>query len=166
MDSSNYDPGSPLGREMLPSRALSPPRIQRNLGNANERRMQRDVRRRLDFEGDPFLNNQTQIHRKAFQDLGYFDLPKLPSPYLSINDRGDCVICQERPANIINEPCRHVTCCEPCFNEIRQDARGNVPCPICREPVTGFQRIMLYNFGKNKLKGMDSDIRYLKKLKC
>jgi hypothetical protein len=143
----------------------SPPRMQQqNPGNADERRAQRSVRRRLNLERTEY--NQTQLHPKAIQDHGYFDLPRLPSPYLSINDRGECGICQERPANIIIKPCRHLTCCEPCFNNLRQDAHGNVPCPMCREPVTGIERIMLYNFGKNKLKGVDSDISYLKRLKC
>ena len=51
-----------------------------------------------------------------------------------------CAVCLDRPVNTALTPCFHAGFCNGCAVTI---SFNRYPCPICRSPVTGMQRIYL-----------------------
>lgn len=47
----------------------------------------------------------------------------------------DCVVCFERPRDIVLLPCGHVVLCERCMKE-HFGAQVEPPCPLCRTPIS------------------------------
>jgi hypothetical protein len=51
---------------------------------------------------------------------------------LALLDAEGCVVCSERPADVLFIPCSHVCCCAACAG-----ALPGALCPLCRTPIAG-----------------------------
>lgn len=56
-------------------------------------------------------------------------------------DSPKCVVCLDAAKCALLDKCDHVSLCEECARAIMK--RGELPCPICRVPSTGWRRIYL-----------------------
>lgn len=52
----------------------------------------------------------------------------------SVDERFQCKICFENHVEVIFLPCKHVCCCQKCYNKLRVQE-----CPICRAKIKGVQ---------------------------
>eukprot|EP00929_Paragymnodinium_shiwhaense_P084352 TRINITY_DN45095_c0_g1_i1.p1 TRINITY_DN45095_c0_g1~~TRINITY_DN45095_c0_g1_i1.p1 ORF type:complete len:339 (+),score=11.99 TRINITY_DN45095_c0_g1_i1:63-1079(+) len=55
-------------------------------------------------------------------------------------DATACVICMQKPREVMVEPCAHVCLCLSCADNNRGNLSG---CPLCRKPVSTLRRIFL-----------------------
>ncbi|TNJ28598.1 Ankyrin repeat protein 2 [Giardia muris] len=62
-------------------------------------------------------------------------LPPLTGAQMQSGDR--CISCMIAPRNTVLYPCSHLCVCASCAHRLI-----NLPCPLCRVPVTGGQRVM------------------------
>ncbi len=52
-------------------------------------------------------------------------------------DDDACIICLDQPASVTFHPCSHCVTCPACAKLV---AQRDQPCPLCRSPVSSFQR--------------------------
>lgn len=86
------------------------------------------VRQEVLVEGGP------KSKRKFFEVNGMFGLEDL-------NDR-DCMVCYERPKDVVLANCRHCSVCSTCLRSLRDDK-----CPLCRAPFTAYFVLPLLDEG-------------------
>lgn len=49
-----------------------------------------------------------------------------------------CIICYDRPRNIILYPCKHMCICEDCYTTLRRELQG---CPLCRSSIININHV-------------------------
>lgn len=63
----------------------------------------------------------------------------------SSNNNNECVVCKDKPSNIVLLPCKHLKICDECNLKLQADAlsRGvqNYSCPYCRENVNDIMQV-------------------------
>ena len=52
-----------------------------------------------------------------------------------------CCICQDRVKNILLKPCKHLSLCEQCLDEVL--VRRDKVCPLCRKKIEGHDKVFL-----------------------
>lgn len=82
-------------------------------------------------ENDRFKgNNLEPLNMQQLKDLQNSLKLALFKVKNEINDRtetSNCLICTERPRNMVFSPCHHMCICEQCANTIQ-----DIKCPVCR----------------------------------
>ena len=58
------------------------------------------------------------------------DLWKIKS--INMKDDYKCVVCLDRPRDIIAKPCLHYSLCGACYARLDRKT-----CPLCKKPITG-----------------------------
>lgn len=54
-----------------------------------------------------------------------------------------CVICCDKPRQVLIEPCRHLLLCENCMNRISNLNNNNMICPNCARQIDYFAKIYI-----------------------
>ncbi|CAG9329890.1 unnamed protein product [Blepharisma stoltei] len=76
-----------------------------------------------------YLNRQAQRRRirREENEMNREVIIRMPAGF-------ECCICLENPRNIITDPCKHLSICQLCSENLED-------CPICRTPITAKTRI-------------------------
>lgn len=64
-------------------------------------------------------------------------LPSVPSERSPQRDSSSCVICLEKPRNVVILPCFHVALCDDCVRSLQKSTEAE--CPVCRLRITGVE---------------------------
>ena len=63
--------------------------------------------------------------------------PKNPN-FAEVDDEYRCVVCCDRPRDVILKPCLHFALCRECYKVIQSDK-----CLVCKEPITQIVPVIL-----------------------
>jgi hypothetical protein len=79
----------------------------------------RDVRSQLAVPLEPSLGPRGEATRGSLEVNGVYGFED--------TENRDCMVCFDRPRNIVFFPCRHCCVCPTCLRSLREDK-----CPLCR----------------------------------
>jgi len=99
---------------------------------------------RLKREGENFFQETERVELPEHSEEAQA-LVNQPTVFgNSLEDGGniysECLVCQDKPGNIVILACGHGSVCQECTNQIAHD-RGGAQCPLCRSPIEVFVRI-------------------------
>lgn len=86
-------------------------------------------RRAYGREGD--LGVPDIVRQLSFGDNAVHDIQGIYG--FEEEGESDCMICYNRPKNIVLLPCRHCSVCHPCLRSLRDEK-----CPLCRSVFTSY----------------------------
>ena len=73
------------------------------------------------------LNHYKNVQKRMREE----ELERLrDARFVNLNDDYKCIICVDRPRNVIMKPCLHFSICSVCYANLRKKV-----CPICKKPL-------------------------------